>query len=57
MWAVYDLLAYIQGGEAVTISRVILDFSEFSPTIIAIFFYLGGHFFWPQNSNKDKQND
>lgn len=51
---VYDLVAYIRGGNEATLSKVILDTSRDWPIIPLlvglIFGLLSGHFFWPQAS-------
>jgi len=52
----YDLMAYLDGGNDATISKVILDASRdwpIIPLIVGLIFgLLSGHFFWPQTARK-----
>jgi hypothetical protein len=45
--SIYDLYAYIVGGEYSTISRVIKDSGVDAPALILVIGYLLGHFFSP----------
>jgi hypothetical protein len=46
-WLVWDIVLYIKGKT--TISRYIVNFAYYSPTVPLIIGFLCGHFFFPMN--------
>ena len=52
--SIYDLYAYVVGGEYSTISRVIKDSGADAPALILAIGYLLGHFFSPLPCNCNK---
>jgi len=54
VWIVWDLYAYIYGGENATVSVVITDFSYYSPAAPFIIGGLMGHWFFPAKRSIDE---
>lgn len=48
IWIVWDVYAFIHGGEAATLSVIITDFSYYSPALPLIIGMLIDHWFIPE---------
>lgn len=46
LWAIWDVVAFLRGGKAATISKVISEASWYSPALPFLIGLLCGHFFF-----------